>query len=382
MRSFCVVWILVVFPAFAGAQEPAGVEASYHGQLGRGEGVGMLEKWCALPNFSYPQQDGIVGWTSQGCNGCHIGATWNPTRPAADCSYCHTAAVPTAFDWPTPEKCLTCHVKDTAKRGDLFAPETDVHAATGFLCQDCHLKVSDETSDHQFLKGGAIDTTEPTLERTLACMICHSDSPHGQGQKAEELDRHAGFVACETCHTGRRPGSALESRSWSQFTAEGKPLTTMREPNWAPTHKWYDNTGPGASGGYLLPILHPAERRGAPGAKIYPFNTVTVTWYVKTPTSAFDNVIPVPEVKAADTDGDKIVTVDEMRTLYPSATLETADMTFSISHSVRPASQSFECNDCHGSQAWLIDWQALDLLYLFRDGFETGDTTSWALSVQ
>jgi len=40
------------------AAEPGGVEDSYHGQMGRGTGHGMLEKWCALPHFSYFQQGG------------------------------------------------------------------------------------------------------------------------------------------------------------------------------------------------------------------------------------------------------------------------------------------------------------------------------------
>ncbi len=63
------------------AQE--GVEDSYHGQMGYGTGMGMLEKWCALPNFSFDQQDGIDGWTTQSCNSCHIGASWNPTKDTA-----------------------------------------------------------------------------------------------------------------------------------------------------------------------------------------------------------------------------------------------------------------------------------------------------------
>ncbi len=42
------------------------VESSYHGQLGRspalggwGNGLGMLEKWCAIPNFSFEKQGRI-----------------------------------------------------------------------------------------------------------------------------------------------------------------------------------------------------------------------------------------------------------------------------------------------------------------------------------
>jgi len=34
-------------------------------------------------------------------------------------------------------------------------------------------------------------------------------------------------------------------------------------------------------------------------------------------------------------------------------------MNFSISHSVVPASQAFVCNDCHGRNAWVLDWKQL-----------------------
>ena len=60
---------------------------------------------------------------------------------------------------------------------------------------------------------------------------------------------------------------------------------------------------PGASGDFHLPILGYTERRDAEGAKIYPFNAVTVDWFVRKKNSAYDDVIIVPEVKAADADG-------------------------------------------------------------------------------
>ncbi len=353
-------WALaaIIAPAVLFA-EPGGIEASYHGQLGRGTGLGMLEKWCALPNFSFEQQGGIKGWVEQSCNGCHIGAPWNPTKRAAVCSTCHPVN-DLSSDWPppTPETCVNCHSKDTAKRGVLFTAEYDVHIAAGMVCQDCHLRFTDKVSDHQLLKGSALDTTEPTMQGLLNCATCHGVEPHA-GPSARRLNDHAEKVACETCHTGLRPAPALASRTWNQFTETGKPVTLKRAEDWLPAHKWYDNTGPGASGGYHLPILTATERRGLPGAKIYPFNPVNVVWFVRTPESAFDDVIIVPEVKAADADGDRTVTVDEMRVTYPEATLVSADMNFSISHSVVPATAAFRCPDCHGPNGWVLDWLEL-----------------------
>ncbi len=343
------------------AMAAEGVEYSYHGQMGLGTGLGMLEKWCALPNFSFSEQGGIDGWSAQSCNGCHIGAYWNPSKPAADCKACHASADPVAGDQPTVAKCMGCHKKDTAKRGDLFTAEQDVHIAAGMICQDCHLKVSDGMSDHQFLKGTAMDTTESTMEGTMSCTTaCHSEQPHIAGTRnGPVLDKHVAKVACETCHTGLRPAAALESRKWNVFTEAGKPVTTMRTERWLPEYKWYDNTGPGASGDYHLPILFHTERRDIPGARIYPFNPVTVDWYVQTADSAMDDVIIVPAVKAADLDGDRTVTLEEMRASYPEATLVTADMNFSISHSVVPKNLAFSCGDCHGRNGWVLDWNEL-----------------------
>ena len=358
-RALLVALTLSLLAA-APAAASGGVEDSYHGQMGFGTDTGMLEKWCALPNFSFSQQGGVDGWASQSCNACHIGAYWNPTKPEAQCNLCHTSAIPVGND-VTIAGCVNCHKKDTAKRGDVFTAEEDVHIAAGFLCQDCHLRVTDSMSDHQFLKGTAIDTTESTMEATMSCRMagCHEAVPHRPNVKGRNLDKHIAKVACETCHTGLRPGSALASRQWNVFSPEGVVKTTKRAPGWLPEHKWYDNTGPGASGNYDLPILGYTERRNVEGAKIYPFNAVSVDWFVKERKSDFDDVIIVPEVKAADANADGTVTTEEMRVTHRTATLKSADMNFSISHSVVPKKLAFDCNDCHGRNGWVLDWKQL-----------------------
>lgn len=378
---YASILALIALPlATLPAQASEGVEASYHGQMGFGTGNGMLEKWCALPNFSYLQEDGITGWNKRKCNDCHIGVpfgneVWEPTEEErkAVCGKCHTSEAPTDLDHEvTVAGCMNCHYKDVAKRGDDFdiLNNNDVHIAAGFLCQDCHLKWDDGDSDHQFLKGTAIDTTEPTMMGTLSCTsACHFGDEQQQAHDAQPhsmktnkggvLNEHTDKVACETCHTGLRPNAALASRQWNVFTSDGKPLTTKRAAGWLPEHKWYDNTGPGASGDNHLPILTYTERRDAAGAKIYPFNTVTVDWFVRKKDSAYDDIIIVPEVKAADTDNDRTVTVDEMRVFYKQATLKTADMNFSINHSVVPAVDAFRCNDCHGRGGWVLNWEQL-----------------------
>ena len=395
LRLYASILALITLPlatASALDDQTNAVEASYHGQLGYSTGTGMLEKWCALPNFSYYQQDGIDGWYNtekRNCSTCHIGAYWSPveegeSEPGPVCSKCHTSDTPTVGDPDvTVAKCMGCHKKDISKRGDDFdiLNDNDVHITYGLLCQSCHFNRKENgISTHQFRKGTAMDTTEVTMMGTLNCtQACHDGDdtldnhgsrPHPEftatGEiiaKGVALNDHTIKVACETCHTGRRPNDALARRQWNVFITEGenkgKPVTTWREEGWLPEHKWYDNTGPGASGDFDLPILGYTERRNAPGAKIYPFNAVSVDWFVKTKRSAYDDIIKVPEVKAADSDGDGTVTVDEMRQVYKHATLMTEDMNFSITHSVLPAEDAFKCQDCHTSLSWVLNWEQL-----------------------
>lgn len=342
-----------------------GIEDSYHARLGHGTGTGMLEKWCALPNFSFSQQGGIDGWIQQGCGECHVGAGWNPDSTFPDCFLCHNGEGFTVTD----SGCLHCHVRDASRRGDRFTDEADAHIAAGLTCTDCHRRYQDKHSDHQFLKGTAIDTTEPTLEGSLSCTrFCHSAEPHRGGPEGDKLNQHTDKVACETCHIGARPAQALASRSWNVFDDEGDPRTAWRDSGWMPEYKWYDNSGPGPAGAYDLPILDHDERRDVAGARIYPFNAVTVEWFVKQPDAALHDVIIVADVMAADADGDGTTTVEEMRAVRPGATLVTADMNFSVSHGVMPKEKSFDCHDCHGRGGWLLDWAALG--YSFDPGGE------------
>ena len=346
------------------------VNNSYHGQLGMskayndsgwGNGLGMLEKWCALPNFNLGEQ-GQTAWEAK-CGSCHIGASWSASKPNPDCARCHQSSVPTVGDKPTVAKCMTCHSKDTAKRGDVFDAGNDVHISAGMNCQNCHPRLSDDKSDHQIAKGTVIDTSEDTMEGSMdTCADCHGLTPHRHNVRhGGMLDMHYDEVACEVCHTGLRPGSALKSRTWAEFTAAGKPVTVKRGTDWLPEHKWYHSEG--VSG--HLPILGYTELMDYPEAKIYAFNPVSVTWFIRTNTSDLDDSIVVADVKAADASGDNVTTVAEMRVYdgdgdgnadYPTATLVTEDMNFQISHSVTAKEDAFNCGDCHGDNGWVLDW--------------------------
>ena len=75
--------VFTIYPSLARATDT--VEHSYHGQLGRspalggwGNGLGMLEKWCALPNFSFEKEGRIKGWKAR-CGKCHTSTYRDPT---------------------------------------------------------------------------------------------------------------------------------------------------------------------------------------------------------------------------------------------------------------------------------------------------------------
>jgi len=348
---------LLISPANTQAKDV--VESSYHGQLGRspalggwGNGLGMLEKWCALPNFSFEKQGRIKGWKKQ-CGECHTSTYRDPSTGKTDCRLCHKTK--DGKGEPTIAQCTKCHVKDYAKRGDMFDEEHDIHIAVGMRCHDCHERLTDPHSDHQFAKGYAIDTTEDTMEGTLSCTKCHEEKPHGSVDEGEIIDsKHANKIACVTCHTGPRPGKAIKSRAWNKFTKDGKPVTTKRTPGWIPTHKWYTGKKLGH-----LPILGSTDLM----AKIYPFNVVKVTWFIERGDAVLDDVIIVPEVKAADANKDGETTVEEMRKYekgkYKDATLVSREFNFSVTHSIVPSNQAFGCFDCHGKKGYVLNWKKL-----------------------
>jgi len=336
------------------------VESSYHGQLGRspalggwGNGLGMLEKWDAFNNFCFAKQGRIKGWMEK-CGECHTSTYRDPSTGKTDCKLCHENK--DGEGEPNVAQCAKCHQRyATLKRGDIFDEEHDVHLAVGMSCHDCHERLTDPQSDHQFAKGYAIDTTESTMKGTLSCLKCHEEKPHYKADEGEILDsRHVNKIACVTCHTGPRPGEAIQSITWNKFTKEGKPVAKKRAPEWIPQYKWYvgKKLGP-------FPVLGATELM----AKIYPFNTITVMWFVERGESGLDEIICIPEVKAADANKDRETTVEEMRSYekgkYRDATLITREFNFSVTHSIVPSENAFSCDHCHGEEAYVVKWKEL-----------------------
>ena len=337
------------------------VKASYHGQLGSGlDNAGMLEKWCSLPNFNLEEQ-GLEAWTSS-CGSCHISGGFEYdeddgvyTPKDVDCSFCHASDNPIEDSSVTVESCVDnqgCHLKDKAKRGDVFDGDHDIHLAADMTCQDCH-----PATEHQIAKGMVLDTSEVTYEGTMeGCEECHA-APHAD----RKYDKHAKTIACEVCHTGERDaGITLATRTWAEFNEVGTPVTTKHMDTWRPEYKWYSPDAVTS----IYPILDYTEHMDAKGAKITPFNAVDVTFFAKSEDDHFDAII-VPDVKAADANSNRVTTVDEMRAYaggaydYSEAVLVTETMNFQISHGVLPKTEALTCDDCHGEDSWAIDWEQL-----------------------
>jgi hypothetical protein len=347
------------------------VEMSYHGHLG---------------HLSI-SDDGVTGsgptWTTR-CGGCHIGGkfdnkdltlgvnTWtrDPVRLTVDCARCHNKAGG-ELTAPTNDKCMSCHGKEIAKRG--YDQTKDVHMVDhGMLCQDCHFRFTDADSDHQLAKGTVLDTSmeiaKDTMDGGCSAAACHGPTPHTHPVFGGTLNTLHTKIACETCHTGlRKGGLALKTRSWQS----GAVANTKRGDYWVPFHKWYDGSGSPTTwpaDGHL-PILSADEMKDNPGAKIYPFNNIEVTWWLKNTgrpaEPPYDDVIPNTVAAAATTFFGGTPTQAQMRSYdydgdtnpdYPDAKLVTDTVSFNVSHSVEA---SFTCGDCHGWANYVMEWADL-----------------------
>lgn len=292
---------------------------------------GMLDRACGLVG-----SNALVNY-SQHCGRCHVGDSLPFPDPQTgmfteaqeanlDCLICHAADgmydtdndgisvpgevandKPLVFDeqrgwvWHqdrrleaaqsvggpvTAEACLRCHHHGQAdyeyKRGTPFTAETDVHAAAGMLCTDCH-----EVEGHKIARGSRV-TDMFAWERQdvdVKCENCHGDEPH---TRLAILNQHIDRIGCETCHIpevaganrrvwaptlGVTEGPEADIPIYDAQTNQWLPYTKVDEELTSPSYQWF------AGGASMLaePLAEPGAFNmqpatgDTPGAKILPF---------------------------------------------------------------------------------------------------------------
>ena len=155
--------------------------------------------------------------------------------------------------------------------------------------------------------------------------------------------------------------SPLDKFSWK----DGYRSDKIRSEDFTPLIGWYSHSSNG------LPASADMDDSDV---KMTPFNVITGSWWdagtdedvVQNPntSTSIGNPIPVSHVKAADLDGDGVVTLNEMRSVditgdgepdYPNAVLREVDLFYPVNHniagSMKGLSEPLSCDGCHGVSA-------------------------------
>jgi hypothetical protein len=164
---------------------------------------------------------------------------------------------------PTTEACWRCHgVNPIIRRGSMPTRDTDVHAAKGMQCVDCHA-----FSRHRVAGVADVAAKERSDAPKPTCESCHTAGPH-KGSQATDLNRHVARVTCQACHIpaiARDPKYlTLAERDWTrpvlnQDKGLYQPATRMVSAM-QPEYHWWNGTARGEApspGGRIAPFKRP-----------------------------------------------------------------------------------------------------------------------------
>jgi len=252
---------------------------------------------------------------------------------------------------------------------------TDVHMAVdgaNMACSACH-----KTEKHA-IPGKALSVSATGGGTTLDCSDCHAGTPH---PKNATLNRHAGKVACQTCHIPIFARALPTKVSWDWSTAGkgapgekdqyGLPIYDKQkgdfkwEKDVKPVYRWFNGSGDR----YLLgdkmdpaKVTHLSSPRGDrndKAAKLTPFKIMQG----KQPYDSVNNVLAVPNLWGGywgTGTGTSHCRRHESGGLEYSGQYGFAptDMYWKVNHMVVPKAQALKCNDCHAKDG-RMDWAAL-----------------------
>ncbi|HYG67384.1 MAG TPA: cytochrome C [Anaeromyxobacteraceae bacterium] len=319
-----------------------------------------------------------------GCNTCHpgngqVGSTGPEAEASVDCLVCHSTEydfrkrkayrdekgrvvmgqdrstkAAMAIGKPTVKNCMTCHESAGGgvyvKRGFAFTKDTDVHAAKGMVCVDCHAG-----KNHRIPTGYDPNNWANDGVR-VACADCHGDAPH---ESAVE-NAHATKIACQTCHVPRTGGAVAKDFTVWERGSDGfyEPTTLRKEPNeTVPVYAWYDRTVRNDPH-----LIGPNGSRKDGKSRITPFKIYMGKAFYDAKTGQLLSMDFAPPTATGDTRAGVESAARKLGMKNPAAVAKTAvpgwqTVYFGSNHLVTK-SKALGCVDCHGVNG-ALDFRAL-----------------------
>lgn len=257
---------------------------------------------------------------------------------------------------PTNEMCLRCHAFAAGglnfKHGVIPTKDTDVHAAKGISCVQCHT-----TKNHK-IAGGADIKAQELPDVKVGCENCHTAKPH-KGKDKRTIDKHVARVACQTCHV---PGIArdpkqptLVSRDYTKPVLSEKTglygPTEVLQGNIKPIYRWWNR--------YVMKNTTPVGSIKDKTARIYPYKTADFTIigdaetgkavYIKTGVYSITGDVGMAAQKGAD--DAKMPYSGKWKGIQET-------LHFTLNHQVASKNDSLKCASCHGANG-VMDFKAL-----------------------
>jgi hypothetical protein len=258
---------------------------------------------------------------------------------------------------PTNEMCQRCHLGagggPNAKHGVApTSPDVDVHLAKGIGCVDCH-----PTRNHR-TAGGADVKAQDRPEVVVACTGCHDGKVH-QGRFAAVLSKHAGRIACQTCHIpaiARDPRfPTVVRRDWTKpklndATGLYGPTNELAS-GVKPEYRWWNRK--------MRTPPEPVGDLADPAARISPWKRAvyTVIGDARTGKPVFIKA-GVYAVRGDPLAAARKGAEDAKQEFSGEVKGVEESMLFSVNHQVAPKAQALRCGDCHRPNG-ALDFEAL-----------------------